>query len=877
MRKLIALTSCALLTFSNISNELVLAVNYYQPPVSYNFQRVINAANNIMANSSRADVELQNLGINTDNINTDFLKKIAASGNRQRLVDEVRWLDTNKERINYGTFNDPVYQGAKTSTGPINFVKNELLEPVISVKRAPQDVTRPAPSESSFLWSPWGLGLGIAAAAGIGLALSSGGGGGGNSAPAPTTPAPPSGDIDYGRNALPDIYNRTDFNTSEFTSFTGNALATSKFDYAYAKGAAGLSTTGTVEKVLMIHDWFPATFTDTSELPLSRIVGSTLNPSGDSSYEGVNPHGITVARKAAAEKNNASYHGAAYQARLYLYSTYNGFNISSGLNYAISNPQIGIINMSYGLNSGDTNTITLYQNVANANKLMVVATGNDATSQPNYPAYHAKNLNGYMLAAGAVNSSGILASYSNRCGDAMQWCVVAISGDGAQADQGTSFSTPLVSAAATIIWNSWPTLHANEVADIIRQTADDLGVAGVDAIYGWGRINMQNAMDPVGSSSFMAPSGNRFAFDDSSSITNNNSNPFGSGFSQAGIKILDSFNRDFTVIPNQHFVNKRDLTEELKLLNFNNSGAEVKQTLSDKMTVSFTDREEQSDISTSYKFSDNSDISLGFYSDITRFDSEKKFNSKNFLRKNEFENPFIALFEGENAINSIANYKYKNINFSLTNFLSQDQDNINYSENSDFAGSVISTGFESKNFSLDISNGFVNEKNSALGQKTSGSYNFAKDSRTIFTGVSSSLNFTDDWSLFGNYYYGRTTATADENSAFASDGDITSNSASIALTKENNFGKDRVSIAYSIPLSVSKGNLKGLYQDNSGQIASYTTDISQQNRNDRIQLSYENDLNDKINLIFTGFNESKSTQNNLDPLLGFIGRINIKF
>jgi len=65
---------------------------------------------------------------------------------------------------------------------------------------------------------------------------------------------------------------------------------------------------------------------------------------------------------------------------------------------------------------------------------------------------------------------------------------------------GTSMAAPVVAGEAALILSHYPDLTADQVAEAIRNTADDLGVPGFDPYYGWGRVNAATAlkMDTVG-------------------------------------------------------------------------------------------------------------------------------------------------------------------------------------------------------------------------------------------------------------------------------------------------------------------------------------------------------------------------------------------
>ncbi|HEY2034844.1 MAG TPA: S8 family peptidase [Rhizomicrobium sp.] len=63
---------------------------------------------------------------------------------------------------------------------------------------------------------------------------------------------------------------------------------------------------------------------------------------------------------------------------------------------------------------------------------------------------------------------------------------------------GTSMATPFVSGTAAVIKGEWPTLTSSQIANIIFQTADDIGAPGVDPIYGRGEVDITKALEPAG-------------------------------------------------------------------------------------------------------------------------------------------------------------------------------------------------------------------------------------------------------------------------------------------------------------------------------------------------------------------------------------------
>ncbi|MEQ1790447.1 MAG: S8 family peptidase, partial [Rickettsiales bacterium] len=131
-----------------------------------------------------------------------------------------------------------------------------------------------------------------------------------------------------------------------------------------------------------------------------------------------------------------------------------------------------------------------------------------------------KDLSKNWVAAGAVNvtvSSGgalsySIASYSNRCGVAKDWCLVAPfaaapgyidkviyttkAGGGYKYNMGTSFAAPSVSGAIAILKGAFPHLKSKDIMNVLYNTATDIGAVGVDTVYGRGMINLDKATNP---------------------------------------------------------------------------------------------------------------------------------------------------------------------------------------------------------------------------------------------------------------------------------------------------------------------------------------------------------------------------------------------
>ncbi|MDH5823973.1 S8 family serine peptidase [Luteimonas sp. RD2P54] len=152
--------------------------------------------------------------------------------------------------------------------------------------------------------------------------------------------------------------------------------------------------------------------------------------------------------------------------------------------------------------------------------LVVFATGNDGLADPGDLARlpskggdRAAALERGWLAVAALDSASFaydgemkLSEYSNACGVAMRYCLVApgeviVTGADDTADApsywivtGTSFAAPQVSGTAALVWEAFPWFDNDLVRQTILGTATDIGDAGVDATFGYGLLDAGRAV-----------------------------------------------------------------------------------------------------------------------------------------------------------------------------------------------------------------------------------------------------------------------------------------------------------------------------------------------------------------------------------------------
>lgn len=140
--------------------------------------------------------------------------------------------------------------------------------------------------------------------------------------------------------------------------------------------------------------------------------------------------------------------------------------------------------------------------------LFVNAAGNEeAANAVGYLDLNSSNSQSWLfvVALEGTQTSYELADYSNQCGTtAMNNCVAAMGTNASQNVDGslvwfsgTSSATPQVSGLAALILSKWPQLSGIQAGQVIVNTARDIGVPGVDPVFGHGLIDVQAALSPV--------------------------------------------------------------------------------------------------------------------------------------------------------------------------------------------------------------------------------------------------------------------------------------------------------------------------------------------------------------------------------------------
>jgi thermitase len=219
---------------------------------------------------------------------------------------------------------------------------------------------------------------------------------------------------------------------------------------------------------------------------------------GSSDTSPVHSHGTRIAGIAAAATDNATGVAAvAWDAMILPVRVSNRSDgvaslsdIARGLSWAADNGA-HVANISYNV----SHSLTIgnaAQYMRNKGGVVVVAAGNSG-ADPGYSD------NPYMISVSGTTSSDSLASWSSY-GDYVNLSAPGASilttttGGGYASVSGTSAASPVAAGVAALVMSANGSLKPADVEQVLFETADDLGAAGWDPYYGWGRVNADRAV-----------------------------------------------------------------------------------------------------------------------------------------------------------------------------------------------------------------------------------------------------------------------------------------------------------------------------------------------------------------------------------------------
>ncbi len=220
----------------------------------------------------------------------------------------------------------------------------------------------------------------------------------------------------------------------------------------------------------------------------------------DTSAMDDNGHGTHVAGIVASTMNGTGNVGTSYTAQLMPIKVLNesgyGYlsDVAKGVYYAADNGA-RVINLSLGTEYDSDTLRNAIQYAANRGVMITAAAGNNYGAPCAYPAAYSS-----VICVVATDQYNKLASFSNVGGELAAPGVSNYStyiNSGYAKLSGTSMASPHIAGSAALIMSACTDCSTSEIRNLLRTTATDLGTTDYDIIFGYGLVNLVEAIDRI--------------------------------------------------------------------------------------------------------------------------------------------------------------------------------------------------------------------------------------------------------------------------------------------------------------------------------------------------------------------------------------------
>lgn len=504
---------------------------------------------------------------------------------------------------------------------------------------------------------------------------------------------------------------------------------------------------------------------------------------------------------------------------------------NAAVTLANSTPGVSVI----VLNSIRPVSSELLRIAADQGKTIVINAGNQGAPNPTGSATIIPSIPGGIIVGGHTRQ-GNLAEISNRAGALKHFYIAAPFHSEESSLKGSSWASARVAGVAALIRTQNPALTQTQIAEIIFKTATDAGAAGVDDVFGWGKLNKARALGPIGD--LITPVDTSEDEDKASGAVLAlgalslgavgyvliNRNP-----DLQNILILDEYERPFeldlttkTTIPSS--IN----SPKTVLENLNSS--EESETLIERSDFQLTARYPLADpyhfslrqqqllredpvdqpVIMSLLMTDNNGrrFAIGLDDRLDDFFDDRsspqlQIDPLNFTRSTGFRSTTPLSFSEKGFHSALAIPLTTNWQAGLS--LSKIDDLQPNGVNNDTL--AVHTRYRKGFTRLDISLGFLREHGNLLGS-TSGGALSVKKADTLSGAISSQIDLASNWTLQTNYFHGLTKASPLTASLIRDLKFMRVDQTSVGLTGKNFLAQgDALGFAWSQPLRATSGEV----------------------------------------------------------------------
>lgn len=462
--------------------------------------------------------------------------------------------------------------------------------------------------------------------------------------------------------------------------------------------------------------------------------------------------------------------------------------------------------------------IAAWQRAATNGNLIVFAAGNYSKKDPGFYATLPSLISGLStnwVTVVAIDQTGALASYSNACGVAASYCMAApgssiISTYGSNtygSGSGTSFAAPMVSGAAALMMEKWPSLKGSQIQSILFSTANKSGIYANTALYGQGMLDLTKAFAPIGTLIVAGTTGTSTAITGSGI---SQSTPFGDVVAKAlgniNLMLLDDYRRDYAVQMGAGVGATAKVTQwgdQLAIFGADEFRDGTKVALSGSANG----------IRSSFRSSTAGSVTASVGSNMSPTLAFGPFaggsiRGGDVVLLNSVGNPYLNM--APNGISFAMGYDWGDGHRTrigaFNNTIPRDELNLNQNLAPQMSGSMVEHTISSSKNYASVSLGMVTENNSVLGMRSSGQFKFGSDANTALAGITGGMELWNKWSVFAGANVGYTMVTGTGDGLIKAVNNLTSGNGFAGITKEGVFGEgDHAGFILGLPLRTLDG------------------------------------------------------------------------
>ena len=494
-------------------------------------------------------------------------------------------------------------------------------------------------------------------------------------------------------------------------------------------------------------------------------------------------------------------------------------------------------------------------------KLLVAPAGNYAADGPENPGGQFLQLGDSALVVGS-HDNGFRSNFSNGAKGVAQNYIMApgrnvlvagnISDSFYRTTTGTSMAAPQVAAAAALLMAHSPQLSGAQIAKILKESATDLGAPGVDDKYGWGALNVERALAPIGAITIPVeedpdpeedPSGSEEESVTDKPSSGSSGSGGGAGLALAALVVggvgyalvRNSDDLDDTLVLDEYGrTYELDLETRVSVRNPGPSAESVLKELDNQAVQETLIQRNDLTLTATYSSTGSMDFRQPAYNEefpqdrpvrmqITGTDNasssfafginqsvrlidqggqqwEEASALASSFRSDSFDMPFLGFSDmGYHAAYEVTSQE--GWRTGLTFAAIDDQKKYGLKSES----SSLKVGFRDSRYSLNMRLGLLEEDGSVLGGSSGGALSVS-GAETLFGALRGRIMISSNWSIVSQYTHGVTWTTNSANSLVKNFSEIQSNSWGLGLIGRNLLRRgDAFGFALAQPLRTIGG------------------------------------------------------------------------